>query len=110
MTDIPKRFMERVDIIIENNIQNEYFSIENLHRELALSYAHTYRKIKEATGLTPSVYIRIKRLERACFLLKNTDLNITEIADKVGFNTHNYFSKCFSIHFGCTPKAFRRID
>ena len=108
MEELPLTFMEQVDAIIHANLGDEHFSIELLHKELDLSYSHTHRKIKQKTGLTPSIYIRLKRLDKACFLLLHTEMNISEIAHRVGFNTPNYFSTCFSEHYYCTPYAYRK--
>jgi len=108
MFDLPPTFLNRLDTIIINNLQDENFSIEILCKELAISYSHTYRKIRQTTGLSPSMYVCRKRLEVACRLLKNTKMSIGEIAFRVGFNTQAYFSKCFSEVYGCAPLQFRK--
>lgn len=105
--DLPPTFLTRLDTIIANNLHDEDFSIETLCRELSISYTHTYRKIRQETGLSPSMYICKKRLEVACELIEKTDLNMGEIAYKVGFNTQAYFSKCFSDAYNCPPKRYR---
>ena len=102
-------FIEKVDTVIAENFYDVEFSIEDLARGVTYSYQHTYRKIKEETGMTPSVYIRRKRLERACFLLAETELNISEIAYRVGFNTLAYFSKCFMLEYGFPPTVYRSL-
>ena len=107
MKDLPPTFLARLDRIIDENLHDEKFSIEKLRQELSISYTHTYRKIRRETGLSPSMYICKKRLEAACQLLEKTDLNIGEIAYKVGFNTQAYFTKCFSDRYNCPPKRYR---
>ena len=107
MYDLPPTFLARLDSIIADNLHDEDFSIEMLCRALSISYTHTYRKIRQETGLSPSMYICKKRLEVACHLLQNTDLNMGQIAYKVGFNTQAYFSKCFSDRYNCPPKRYR---
>lgn len=108
MSDLPPTFLTRLDTIIGDNLHDEDFSIETLCKELSISYSHTYRKIRQATGLSPSMYLCKKRLEKACELLKQTELNIGEIAFRVGFNTQAYFSKCFSDEYDCPPLRFRK--
>jgi len=108
MLNIPPKFSVRLDTIIQNHLQNENFSVEMLSKELRISYTHTYRKIREVTGLSPSQYIRKKRLEKACEYLAETDLNIGEISFHVGFNTQAYFTKCFSKKYGCAPRQYRK--
>ncbi len=108
MSEVSLTFLNRLDTIIADNLHDEGFSIETLCKELAISYSHTYRKIRQETGVTPSMYVCKKRLEYACELLITTELNINEIAYQVGFNTQAYFSKCFSDGYGCAPLRFRK--
>ena len=95
MIDLAPSFKMRLDSVIERNLNDEDFSIEQLCRELMISYTHTYRQIRNELNLSPSRYVSQKRLERACQLLETTEMNMREIAYAVGFNTQTYFSKCF---------------
>jgi len=108
MHELPSSFLNRLNTIIAKNLHDEDFSIELLCRELTISYTHTYRKIREATGLSPSMYVCKMRLARACQLLETTELNMGEIAFKVGFNSQAYFSKCFTDWYDCPPLRYRR--
>ncbi len=107
MCKLPLKFLEKLDHIIEINLSDEDFNIEKLSEELCLSYPHTYRKIVTTTSMTPSQYVCLKRLQRACILLQQTDLPIQQIAFQVGFTSQAYFSRCFSNEFGCPPKKYR---
>lgn len=90
----------------------EYFDTELNSADLAAKFgyteAHFCRKFKEATGLTPANYIRIYRLERASHLLKEEELQISEVAARCGFSDANYFSRCFKAHFKKTPSMVKR--
>lgn len=107
MTSYPT-FLEKLDTIIFNNLKNEDFSIEELSQLLCLSSSQVYRKIKQQTDLSPSCYIRRKRLEQAYYLINESDLSFSEISLLVGFNHLSYFSRCFSEQYGNTPSSFRR--
>lgn len=63
---------------------------------------------KEETGKNFSEYLIMLRMERACELLKNTNLKIYEIADQVGYRYLPYFSRQFKETYGKTPLEFRR--
>ena len=89
-------FMEKLDQLIITNLSNEAFCIADLERHLLLSSSQIYRKIKEQTGHSPSVYIRNQRLKYAEELMLQSDLSLSEIAYRVGFNGLSYFSRCFS--------------
>jgi len=105
---LPSNFLDRLDTIITKNLHKEDFSIEMLCKRLTISYTHAYRKIRTATGLSPSMYVCKMRLERAGQLLETTDLNMSEIAFRVGFNSQAYFSTCFADWYGCPPLRYRR--
>lgn len=105
--DLSLDFMEGVDNLIQANISNDTFCVKGMHEQLAVSYSNLYRKIKNHSGRTPSVYIRIQRLEFSKKLLTETKLNITDIAYRSGFNNLPYYSKCFTDYFGYSPSSFR---
>lgn len=107
MASVQTDFLARVDSIVESNLANENFNIEQLSKALEISYTHTYRKIQVATGWSPSVYIRNKRLDKASQYLIETDLTINQIAFSVGFKTQSYFSTKFSEYKGCSPRKYR---
>jgi len=108
MKELPLPFLTRLDKIIETNLHDENFSIETLCRELTISYTHTYRKIRQETGLSPSMYVCRKRILKACQLLAESRLTIGDIAFQVGFNSQAYFSKCFSDTYGYPPFQYRK--
>ena len=66
------------------------------------------RLFKTATGCQPLQYINRLRLQAACTLLKETDLNVTEIAGRCGYTDSGYFSRQFQRMYGMTPKSFRK--
>ena len=65
-----------------------------------------FKKLKETMNISPSNLIRSIRLKQAAYLLINNKVNISEVAYKVGFSTHSYFSNSFHDFFGMTPKEF----
>jgi len=103
----PSPFLDQVNNVIRDNINNDSFCQEDLSNALCLSISQVYRKIKQQTGMTPSVYIRKKRLEQAYSLIIDTELLIYEITFLVGFGSLSYFSRCFSEHYGYPPSKLR---
>lgn len=63
---------------------------------------------KDETGMSPVTYINKVRAEKAAVLLKSTNLPISEVAMRVGFNDSNYFSKIFKKYMGITPSGYRK--
>ncbi len=100
------RFIERVVLIIDENISNFDFDVGILHERLGMSRMHLSRKLKIITGLSPHILIRNMRLEKAADLLLRNAGNITEIANSVGISNASGFSKAFREYFGVSPKKF----
>ena len=103
---IDEDFINKVTELLEGNLEKTDFDIDSVCRNLAVSSSQLYRKIKSITGLSPNEYIRNYRLKKAAILLKETNLNVSEIAYKVGFNDALYFSKCFKKMFGTSPTSY----
>lgn len=101
-----KKFLEKITQIIEARISDPQLSVEDLGREVGLSRSSLYKKIKAKTGHVPNEFVRLIRLKTAAKLLVEQEYTIAEIGYKVGFNSHSYFSKCFSTQFELTPTEF----
>jgi AraC family transcriptional regulator of arabinose operon len=93
-----------------------HFLKENIHRSLTLneiasvvniSPSHFSNKFKEITGYSPIAYFNHLKLQKACQLLRFSQLRISEIAHEVGFDDPYYFSRLFSLNMGVSPKEFR---
>ncbi len=108
--DLDKKLLELATSIVENNLDNLDFSINQFSKEMGMSRTNLFTKIKGLTGQTPNAFINTMRLRKAAFLLKNRyDLNISEISIITGFNTSHYFSKCFKDVYKQTPSEYRGI-
>ncbi|MDR1116175.1 MAG: response regulator [Tannerella sp.] len=104
-----KEFLEKANAIIEKEMDNSNFSVELFAQSVNLGKTMLYKKIKGITGYSPNEFIRIIRIKKAADLLKTTELNISEIAYKVGFDDPLYFSRCFKEQFSLSPKQFRMV-
>ena len=100
-------FVQRIQRIIEENLQDEDFRIDNLASEMGLSRSAFFKKLKSLTGFAPVDYVKEIRLVKAQHLIETTTLNITEVAYAVGFRDASYFTKCFRQKYAMTPKEFR---
>lgn len=106
LTKADEEFIKRLNEIIQANLHNPDFSMEDMAEILNMSRSNFYRKIKGVLDLAPNEYLRIERLKRAAQLLKDSDSRINEVCYRVGFNSPSYFSKCFLKQFGVLPKDF----
>lgn len=82
-------------------------NLEHLAKELGVSYAWFRRVFKEIMGVSPGQYHINLRVEKACELLKETDLTAAEIAFHLGFESEFYFSRIFKKKMGLPPKKYR---
>jgi signal transduction histidine kinase/AraC-like DNA-binding protein len=105
---VQQKFLEELKEIIEENIGNEQFGMEDLEKGIGMSRSQIHRKLKALTDQSATTFIRNYRLYRAADLLKQDAGNITEIAYQVGFNSQTYFSSCFHELFGCSPSEFKQ--
>ena len=101
-----KAFLEKAEKVIENNLTNSEFVVEDLGRALSFSRMQLYRKFKSVRGLSANEFIREYRIKKAALLLRETDLNVSEILYTIGFTNRSYFSKCFKKTFDMSPKEY----
>lgn len=99
--------------VILDYIDNHYYenmTINNLAQMMHYNEYYFMKIFKQYTGKTFIYYINEIRIEKSKYLILNTDLSITEIATKVGFNNTSYYIKKFQHLQGITPHKFRKIS
>lgn len=85
----------------------EPLSLEELSSMAYMSKDHFIRKFKQATGLTPVLYVTTHRMEKAELLLVTTTLSVKQIAREVGYGNTSYFNRLFRKHFNLSPQMYR---
>jgi AraC-like DNA-binding protein len=94
--------------IIEKNIANSGFSLAEASKSLGYNYDYLRRIYKSDTGITPTKYLLLIRIEQAKKLLENTNFQITTIALQCGFSDPYYFSRFFKEQTGVSPLKYRK--
>jgi signal transduction histidine kinase/DNA-binding response OmpR family regulator len=107
VTALDDAFLDKAFGIVNAHLSESEFSVEAFAHEMFLSRTQLQRKIKAVTNFSPSDFIRHLRLQRAKELLEKNAGTVAEIADRVGFNNHSYFAKCFQEQFGILPNHIR---
>jgi DNA-binding response OmpR family regulator len=100
-------FLEKLNKIVNDNLNNTNFRIEELAEQINMSHSSLYRKCSSLTGMSVVDYIKQIRLKKAAILLVKYGYSISEVAYLVGFNNPKYFSNCFKTFFNKTPKKFK---
>jgi AraC-like DNA-binding protein len=89
---------------------HEPIVLEDIAQVACLSQSHFCRLFKQETGFTPIEYLNSVRLEYAKTLLLYSNYTLTEIADRVGFSSIHYFSRCFKKYEGVSPLYYRQTE
>ncbi len=100
-------FSKQLDTFIEDNI-SEDLSTDTLCRRFFVSRTKLHAISVKAFGMSISRYIAVKRVEKACRYLRETDMTITDVAAAVGVPDYNYFCKFFSRRAGISPGEYRK--
>lgn len=108
ISQLDSSFLKKCNKIIEKNIQNTEYGVEELSNDVGLSRVHVYRKIKHLTGLSVSEFIRNTKLNKAAVLLRESGKSIAEIAYETGFSSPSYFSKSFKDYYKISPSEFNQ--
>ena len=82
--------------------------IASLARIACLSPTHLIRTFRAAFGETPHRYLQRRRVERAMFLLRESDRSVTDICYEVGFGSTGTFSRTFRDIVGRSPRTYRK--
>lgn len=106
VTSMDEKLVSKALKIVEEKIADSDFSVEDLSHELGMSRVHLYKKLQALTGKSPLEFIRSIRLQHAAQLLEKSQLTVSEVAYKVGFNNPKYFAKYFREEFQVLPSAY----
>lgn len=106
-SDRDKMFTEKLTDVVEKNLKNPDFTVDDFASMMALGRTIFYRKVKGVTGYAPMEYLRVMRMKKAAELLLSSGDTVAEVAYEVGFNDPLYFSKCFKAQFGVSPSAYQ---
>ncbi|UCH96264.1 MAG: response regulator [Candidatus Aminicenantes bacterium] len=107
VSPLDEDFYNELQEVIEKNLADPDFNVEQLGKKLYMGRTTLYRKILAITGETPYQFIRSYRLLRAARLLETRSVNVSEAALKVGFTDMSYFARCFKEKFHQLPSQFQ---
>lgn len=109
ITPLDQQFIQKAIQVVEEHLENPEFSVEMLAEQMSLSRGHLYKKLSKITGKNPIDFIRLIRLKRAQQLLQESQLQISEIAYKLGYNSPKLFTKHFKEAFDMTPSEYAAL-
>jgi len=104
---LPYKKLCKLRKYIDQNLQNTNLRVSTLAQQFGSSQVYFRREFKKYYGLSPSEYLKKRRLEIASQLLRTKLYTVTEVATKAGFDSISYFSSEFRRHFGCSPREYK---
>ena len=103
LEDRDKQFLKQLQAIIQKNLSDSEFGVEDMGQQIGLSRVQLYRKVKAMTGSSVVDLLRKARLAKARRLLETRSMSVSEVAYEVGFSAPSYFTKCFKEEYGMLP-------
>ncbi len=105
ISDLDKDFINRINQLVDDNIGNADFNIGDVTASIGISRTLLHVKMKNLVNMSMGEYIRKKRLDKACSLLRQ-GYNVSETAYRTGFSDPGYFSKTFKKNIGVNPTEY----
>ncbi|MGM9738563.1 MAG: helix-turn-helix domain-containing protein [Candidatus Cryptobacteroides sp.] len=102
-----RKLIEDLREIIRENVSNPELDVPFICEKMHISKSKLYYKVKTLSGISPIEFLRQYRLEMASQLLSEKRMNVSEVADAVGFNSVSYFSKAYKKRYGIPPSEKR---
>jgi DNA-binding response OmpR family regulator/two-component sensor histidine kinase len=109
ITSVDEKFIARGIDVIERHMDDSLFDVDVFTKEMNVSRTLLHTKLKALTGLSATEFIKSLRLKRAAKLLSEGQLSVSEVSVMVGFNSRNYFTKCFTELFGVSPSEYEKV-
>jgi signal transduction histidine kinase/DNA-binding response OmpR family regulator/ligand-binding sensor domain-containing protein len=107
ITSQDKTLMKNVVRLIEENMDNSDFTVEELSVNIGMSRSVFFNKIKGLTGFAPLEFIRDIKMKRAAQLLSSGEFMVKEVSFMIGISDTKYFGKCFKAKYGMTPQEYK---
>ena len=102
-----QQLMRNVEQFVLQNMSRGQISLEDMASAMGMGRVPFFHKIRNITTKTPAEIVRELRLKHACTLLLTTNINMSELANNVGFMTAENFINVFREKFGMTPLEYR---
>ena len=106
MGSADEKLLHRIVESIQTHLDEPDYGVATLCEDVGISRVHLNRKLKAFGKDSPGILIKTFRMKQAAYLLANNKVNVSEVAYRVGFSSHSYFSNAFRDYFGMSPREF----
>jgi AraC-like DNA-binding protein/DNA-binding NarL/FixJ family response regulator len=104
---IDQQLLTSIEQYVQQNMNRGTINLEDMASAMGMSMRPFFQKVREITGKTPAEVVRDLRLKHACILLQRTNINMSELANHIGFATGEHFINIFKERFGISPSEYR---
>ena len=105
---IDQQLITSIEQYVQQNMSRGPINLEEMAGAMGMGMKPFFQKVREVTGKTPAEVVRDLRLKHACVLLQRTNINMSELANNIGFATAEHFMNLFKERFGISPSEYRR--
>ena len=105
-SDKIEKFMKRIDDYLDDHVFDSQLSVDTMAYHMNMSTSTFYRRLKATTSMSPNEYIRLFRLKKAAMMLRQEQLPIREVSQRLCYSSVAYFTNCFTHQFGITPGEY----
>ena len=106
MGSADEKLLRRIVESVQAHLDDPDYDVSSLCEDVGISRVHLNRKLKALGKDSPGILIKTFRMKQAAYLLANNQVNVSEVAYRVGFSSHSYFSSSFKEFFGLSPREF----
>ncbi|MDD7446124.1 MAG: AraC family transcriptional regulator [Clostridiales bacterium] len=103
-----ERLQKSVSDYVEGNFADPNLNVSMIAERLGVSQSYLSTHFKRQTGMNASDYIHLVRIRRACEMMRNESLSLSQIASRCGYVSDGTFIRCFKKYEGVTPGVFRK--
>jgi len=104
---LDEQFIQKAMTVVEKFIEDPEFDNKKFCKEMGYGKTQLYTKLKALTNMSPNEFVRLIRLRKAAALIKQKNVNVSEVAYMVGYSSRSYFSTSFKEVYGVSPKEYQ---
>ena len=103
-----QQLISSIEQYVQQNMSRGPINLEEMAAAMGMGMKPFFQKVRDITGRTPAEVVRDLRLRNGCILLQRTNINMSELANNIGFATAEHFINLFKERFGISPSDYRQ--
>ena len=104
---VDQQLIDSIEQYVQQNMSRGPINLEEMAASMGMGMKPFFQKVRDITGKTPAEVVRDLRLKHACILLQRTNINMSQLANNIGFATAEHFISLFKERLGIAPSDYR---